>query len=292
MVLGLELSLTAIAQLTLLALYNPASYNMAFPFHATTNMMNGPSGPQRMVVKGAAGEDGLGNTRVVSSVLGGRAERQALSAAMSTMGQLQRDVTALQGALEQLESAADELADDFAQEESQSPTAAFSSLTNSMQAGSQVFRSNSRAANYNIGGSGGGGGGAHDDGTAPMSMRQTMARGAGGSSHSSGADSEFLSPPVPPSSRRGGDRDRRGSGGAGGGGSGLPMSPPAASSSAMGGPTPPSSRGRSAHQLSLDSNSAAAVARGGLPPLRGVSAGLNPMAGTGNPMQLPPLRDP
>lgn len=50
-VLVLELSLTAIAQLTLLALYNPASYNTAFPFHATTALMNGPSGPQRVVVK-------------------------------------------------------------------------------------------------------------------------------------------------------------------------------------------------------------------------------------------------
>lgn len=81
-----------------------------------------------VIGQGSAGEDGLGNTRTVSSVLGGRAERQALQAAMSTMGQLQRDVTALQGALEQLESAADELVDDFAQEEPQSTTTAFSSL--------------------------------------------------------------------------------------------------------------------------------------------------------------------
>jgi hypothetical protein len=86
--------------------------------------------PSRAIGQGAAGEDGLGNTRMVSSVLGGRAERQALSAAISTMGQLQRDVTALQGALEQLESAADELVDDFAHdEEPHGSTTAFTSLT-------------------------------------------------------------------------------------------------------------------------------------------------------------------
>jgi hypothetical protein len=72
------------------------------------------------------GEDGLGNSRMVSSVLGGRAERAALAAAMQTMSKLQRDVTALHGALEQLESAADELVDDFNDDE-QSP-AGFTSL--------------------------------------------------------------------------------------------------------------------------------------------------------------------
>jgi len=124
----LELLFTFVAQLTMLLLYFPASYNASFPFHATMEDMTGKA--TRMVItnnRETISRDGEGNvteeqarsvalgntTRVQGFGRGGKLERAALRSALELASRMSSDMMSLKGALDALEATHDDVDDDL-----------------------------------------------------------------------------------------------------------------------------------------------------------------------------------